>query len=156
LQARSAYYLDQSWEKYHNLHMDEEYTHIEYKEELRENFTKNYLEIKYNAKENEFIEIYFYNSDYGKIKYINGNKEMHTWETEDQAIKNSSLGRHFTQVCLNGVSTDMDTENKIIKENVEYLKTQKIDNATIKIINEAIRLIKKCATQSGGSSFNAG
>jgi hypothetical protein len=122
--------------------MNEEYTHIEFKEELRENFTQNYLEIKYSAKENKFIEIYFYNSDYGKIKFANGKKEVHTWETEDQAINNSALGKHFTQVCLNGVNTNPETETKIIKENIKYLKTQKIDNASVKIIKEAITLVK--------------
>ena len=51
--------------------MEDNIYNIEFKELLRQDYTRNYLEIKYNENINKFIKVYLYNSEFGTIEIIN-------------------------------------------------------------------------------------
>ncbi|MCL2800469.1 MAG: hypothetical protein FWD28_01745 [Treponema sp.] len=116
--------------------------HLEYKELLTPDYTRNYLEIKYNESNKEYIKIYIYNSEYGTIEIVNGKKEMHKWETEDEAKTGSYLNRNYPIIGLNGVSDDSRLEDLIINENLKYINKIKPSKKELEIINNAVKYIK--------------
>ena len=117
-------------------------THLEYKSLLKPDYTENYLEIIYDKDKNLFETIYFYNWEHGTIKLENGKKVMRRWEEESEAQTGSYLKRHYPVICLNGVTYDTDTENKIIEENMKYVKSINTKPEEMEIINNAIILLK--------------
>jgi len=111
------------------------------KELLTQDYTRNYLEIKYNENINKFIKVYLYNSEFGTIEIINNKKEVHKWETEDEAKNGSYLKRNYTIIGLNGITDNKILENKIIDENLKYIKKINIKEKELEIINKAIQYI---------------
>ena len=71
---------------------------LEYKEELRRDFTKNYLKIIYNKKTEIYNKIYLYNYEHGIIEITNGVKTVHRWENEEEAQSHSYLNRRYTEI----------------------------------------------------------
>ena len=121
--------------------MEDNIYNIEYKELLTQDYTRNYLEIKYNENINKFIKVYLYNSEFGTIEIINNKKEVHKWETEDEAKNGSYLKRNYTIIGLNGITDNKILENKIIDENLKYIKKINIKEKELEIINKAIQYI---------------
>ena len=119
--------------------MKDNILHLEYKELLTQDYTRNYLEIIYNEDENKFIKVYFYNSEYGTIEIKNNKKEIHKWETEDEAKSGSYLKRNYPIIGLNGITTDKHLENKIIEENLKYIKKLNVKEKEMEIINKTIQ-----------------
>jgi len=122
--------------------MDQNKFHLEYKEMLKIDYTKNYFEIIFNNCNRIFEYIYLYNFEYGSLKYKNGKKETHKWETEDEAKKESYLNKHYPIICLNGLVNDKETENKIIEENIKYIKTLKLSKNESALINMAVKCLR--------------
>jgi len=116
---------------------------FKYKEALTQDYTRNYLEIEYDELNGNYIKIYFYNSEYGTIEIINNKKEMHKWETEDEAKSGSYLKRNYPIIGLNGVSFDNQLENKIIEENLKYINKININKEELDIINNAVKYLKE-------------
>ena len=115
--------------------------HLEYKQKFKEDYTGNYLEIMYDEDNFKFVKIYFYSSKYGTIEIINNKKEVHRWETEDEAKSGSYLKRNYPIIGLNGMTNNKQLENKIIEENINYLKEINIKEEEIKIVNKAIQYL---------------
>jgi hypothetical protein len=83
------------------LHINEHIV-LKYCEELRTDFTKNYMKVIVNeagALEKVYINTY----ELGTLEYKNGRIEMHRWENENEAQSGSFLSRHYPQRLLNGV-----------------------------------------------------
>jgi len=121
--------------------MEDKIYNIEYKELLTHDYSRNYLEIKYNENINKFIKVYLYNSEFGTIEIMNNKKEVHKWETEDEAKSGSYLKRNYTIIGLNGITDNKILENKIIDENLKYIKRINIKEKEMEIINKAIQYI---------------
>ncbi|QQO10367.1 hypothetical protein [Breznakiella homolactica] len=116
---------------------------LEYKEELRTDFTKNYLKIIYNKKTELFKEIYFYNYEYGIIEVKNGVKTVHRWENEEEAQSHSYLNRRYTVTFLDGKINDIGLEKQIINEILKYLETIFIKKEEKIILNKMLKYIRK-------------
>jgi len=121
---------------------NENILHLEYKESLTPDYARNYLEIIYDETKEIYEKIYFYNSEYGTIQIVNNKKNIHKWETEDQAQKGSYLNRNYPIICLNGVADDIQLENNIIEENLKYIKKLNINEKDFKIIDNAIQYLR--------------
>jgi len=115
--------------------------HLEYKEDLKEDYCKNYFEIFYDENRKIFQKIYLYSSQYGTIELKNGKKEIHKWETEDEAQANSYLNRNYPIICLDGIANDSELEKNIILENMNYIKTLKLKEQEMFVINNAINYL---------------
>ena len=122
--------------------MDQNKAHLEYKEMLRADYARNYIEIIFDKTNKTFDYIYLYNSRYGTIHFENGKKEIHKWETEDEAQTGSFLNKNYQIICLDGITFDKDIEIKIIEENSRYAKTLKLNDDEANIINSAIECLK--------------
>ena len=116
--------------------------YIEYKEELKEDFTKNYIEIEYESDKDKFLNIYFYNYEYGTINIKDGIKVVHRWENDDEAKSHSYLSRRYTVVFLNGIVDDFEIESKIIDAVLEFIKSKSMENGEMEIINRAVEYTK--------------
>jgi hypothetical protein len=116
--------------------------HIEYKEYIKEDYAKNYMEIIYDKINNFFTKIYIYNWEYGIIDVKNNKKEIHKWENEDDAQFGSYLNKHYPIICLNGKTNDPAIEENIINENIKYIKTLNIEKEKMEIINYALKYLK--------------
>ncbi|GHV86628.1 hypothetical protein AGMMS50230_22360 [Spirochaetia bacterium] len=116
--------------------------HLEYSEKLNSAYTKSYIEIIFDEDNKVFEKIYLYSSRYGIIEIINGQKEIHKWETEDEAQSGSYLKKHYPVILLNGNTEDIEIENNIIKENIHYIDTLNLGNDEIRIINMAIEYLR--------------
>ncbi|MDR0321511.1 MAG: hypothetical protein LBI28_08410 [Treponema sp.] len=123
--------------------MNPDKIHLEYKESLTEDYTKNYFEIIYDKNNGAFEYIYLYNSRYGTLEYKDGKKEIHKWETEDEAQDGSYLNKNYPIICLDGVTDDRLLENNIIEANMEYIKTLELQEEETEIINSGIEFLKK-------------
>ena len=103
---------------------------LEFCEELREDFTKNFFKVVFNEAGNcEKIYINCYEA--GTLEYKNGFLEMHRWENEDEAQSGSYLSRHYTQRLLDGVveGTDMKTTMiSIIRSSISKAAIKKEDS----------------------------
>jgi hypothetical protein len=116
--------------------------HLEYKQNLRTDYTGNYIEIIYDKENNIFEKIYLYNFKYGIIEFSKMKKQIHKWETEDDAQSGSYLNRHYPVICLDGIATDKELEDKIVAENMNYIVTLNLEQTKIEIINNAINFLK--------------
>lgn len=75
---------------------------LKYCEELRADFTKNYMKVIVN--ETETIEkVYINTYEMGTLEYKHGRIEMHRWENEDEARDASYWSKRYTQRLLNGI-----------------------------------------------------
>ena len=117
--------------------------HLEYRESLSREYTGNYIEVIFDATNNNFDKIYLYNSEHGTITFEKGKKEIHRWENEDEAQSGSYLAKHYPVICLNGITDGPVTERMIIEENHKYISTLHLDEEKIRIMEEAFRIIKK-------------
>lgn len=115
---------------------------LTYKELLRIDFTKNYLEIEFDEATEQFISIYAYNSSCGTIRVCGGAKEVHRWENEDEAKASSYLNRRYTAVFLDGPAEDPGTEDCIIRHISEYIDAEQIPAPEKTIIEKAFRYLK--------------
>lgn len=121
---------------------------LEYKEELRKDFTKNYLKIIYNPMTGIFSEIYLYNYEHGIIKAANGIKTVHRWENEEEAQSHSYLNRRYTVAFLNNEAADITLEKEIINELLKYLKTISIREEEEKIIHKTVKYIEELSSNT--------
>lgn len=115
---------------------------IEYKESLRSNFTKNYIEIEYDETRKQYVSIYLYNYAHGTISVTGGRKEVHRWESEDEAESVSYISRRYTTVILNGAPDDPETEGHIIQSISDYIDAAPIPPKDREIISGAFDYIK--------------
>jgi hypothetical protein len=123
--------------------MNPDKIHLEYKENLAADYAKNYFEIIYDTHTGVIEYIYLYSYKYGTLKYNNGKKEIHKWETEDEAQGGSYLNKNYPIICLDGVTDDRILENNIIEENINYIKTLKLPENETEIINWGIEILRK-------------
>jgi hypothetical protein len=121
--------------------------HLEYKENIKPDYCKNYFEIYYEDIKNIFKSIYLYNSQYGTIKIENGKKEIHKWETEDEAQAGSYLKRNYPAICLDGITSNPIIENNIIIENMNYIKTLGLTEKELLIIEKAIKYLNEVSSK---------
>jgi|TergutMp193P3_1026864.scaffolds.fasta_scaffold05052_5 hypothetical protein len=117
--------------------------YIEYKEYLKDDYAKNCMEIIYDEINNIFKKIYLYNCDYGTIEAKNSKKEIHIWESEDNAQSGSYLNKHYPVICLNGKVNDPEVEENIIRENLSYIDKLNIEKEKIEIINNAMNYLRR-------------
>ncbi len=113
------------------------------KELLRSDFTKNYLEIDYDEKLKRYNVVYLYNYAHGTISLVDGIKEVHRWESEEEAESASYLSRRYTSVFLDGMVNDSGTEDDIIREVLKYIDKQTISSEEQEIILRALDFIRK-------------
>jgi hypothetical protein len=119
--------------------------HLEYKQNLRTDYTGNYMEIVFDRKNNIFEKKYIYNFKHGIIEFSGNKKQIHKWETEDEAQYGSYLNRHYPLICLDGIADDRELEENIIRENMNYIRTLNLEKSKIEIINTAIDFLKNMA-----------
>ncbi|MDR2471188.1 MAG: hypothetical protein LBD09_03645 [Treponema sp.] len=116
---------------------------MEYKENLKSDYAKNYFEIFYDELRNIFKKVYLYNYQYGTIEIENGKKKIHKWETEDEAQTDSYLNRNYPIICLDGMTNDPVLENNIIAENMKYIHTLELSDHELLIIDKAVKYINE-------------
>ncbi|ULQ59503.1 hypothetical protein K7I13_13680 [Brucepastera parasyntrophica] len=127
--------------------MNEHPETLEYREELKKDFTKNYIRIVYDGKTGVFTEIYLYNYEYGTVTVSGGKKSVHRWEDEDEAKSLSGINRRYTGIFLNGPANDGMTEQKIISAASGFLKAVKPGKSEMEIIRKAIDAIRSAAEE---------
>jgi len=112
---------------------------VKYSENLRDDFVLCCIKIKYINTNLEIIEAYINHYEFGIIKINNGKKEIHKWENEDQSQNSSYLSRRYTVTLLNGITNDIEYENKFIYTVIEFIKNSKLDlkskNVVLQILN---------------------
>ena len=115
---------------------------VKYSENLRDDFVLCCIKIKYINTNLEIIEAYINHYEFGIIKINNWKKEIHKWENEDQSQNSSYLSRRYTVTLLNGITNDIEYENKFIYTVIEFIKNSKLDlkskNVVLQILNNIL------------------
>lgn len=82
---------------------------------LREGFVKSSVSLVYNEKTGSVNEVVLNHYKYGIIVIKDGYKDVHRWESEDEAQKVSYLSRHYPVKLLNGPVKDSAFEESLVK-----------------------------------------
>jgi len=82
---------------------------------LREGFVKTSISLSYNEETGAVDEVTLNHYKYGIIVIKDGYKDVHRWESEDEAQRGSYLSRRYTTILLNGVVDDREFEESLFK-----------------------------------------
>lgn len=82
---------------------------------LREGFVKSAVSVTYDGETGLADEVVLNHYKYGVIVIREGYKDVHRWESEDEAQKGSYLSRRYTAILLNGVVDDTAFEESLFK-----------------------------------------
>lgn len=95
--------------------MDKGSKKIVFEAMLREGFIKSSLSLIYNEETGAVNEVVLNHYKYGIIAIKDGYKDVHRWESEDEAQKHSYLSKHYPTTLLNGPVNDSAFEEALIK-----------------------------------------
>jgi hypothetical protein len=87
---------------------------LKFCQELRSDFTKNFLKVVCSTGKNRYKKIFIHTYEFGTLELKKGIIEMHRWENEDEAQEISYLSRRYTQRILDGVLDDPGVKNAMI------------------------------------------
>ena len=80
---------------------------------LRDGFVKSSVSVTYDRETGAVTEVVLNHYKYGIIVIREGYKDVHRWESEDEAQKGSYLTRRYTTILLNGVVDDSAFEESL-------------------------------------------
>jgi len=115
---------------------------VKYSENLRDDFVLCSIRIKYININLEIMEAYINHYEFGIIEIKDGKKEIHKWENEEQSQNNSYLSRRYTVTLLDGITTDVDFENKFISAVMEFIENSKLDRKSKQNVTQILNKIK--------------
>lgn len=95
---------------------------------LREGFVKSSISISYNEETGAVEEAALNHYKYGIIVIKDGYKDVHRWESEDEAQRGSYLSRRYTTILLNGVVDDREFEESLFKAVFDELVLSESDD----------------------------
>ncbi len=116
---------------------------IKYCEQLRQDFTNNYIRVHCSSSKNEFPEIFINTYQYGTLEYKNGFTEMHRWESEDETQAVSYWSRTYPARIADGVMDDPEMKQHILKSIDESINSKNIDEDDLIIIKNALAFLRK-------------
>ena len=122
--------------------MKEKQVIVKYSENLRDDFVLCSIRIKYININLEIMEAYINHYEFGIIEIKDGKKEIHKWENEEQSQNNSYLSRRYTVTLLDGITTDVDFENKFISAVMEFIENSKLDRKSKQNVTQILNKIK--------------
>ena len=82
---------------------------------LREGFVKSSVYFSSAEETGAVDEVALNHYKYGIIVIKDGYKDVHRWESEDEAQRGSYLSRRYTTILLNGVVDDKEFEESLFK-----------------------------------------
>jgi len=119
---------------------------IKYCEELRADFTKNFIKVIFSETEN-CEKVYINTYELGTLEYKNGCIEMHRWENEDEAQSASYLSRRYTQRLLDGVIEEPDMKAKMIEIIKSSINQADIEAEDRRFFEKALAILDNCTIE---------
>ena len=115
---------------------------LKYCEELRADFTKNFIKAVFNSSE-ECEKIYINTYELGTLEYKNGSIEMHRWENEDEAQSVGYLSRRYTTRLLDGVINGDDIKAGMIDLVKSSMDSSSIEEEDSVLFKKALDILEK-------------
>jgi hypothetical protein len=118
---------------------------------LREGFVKTSISISYNEETGTVHEAVLNHYKYGIIVIKDGYKDVHRWESEDEAQRGSYLSRRYTTILLNGVVDDKEFEESLFKAVFDELVLSDSNNRDmfIDILGQIGKGVKNISVKPG-------
>jgi hypothetical protein len=110
---------------------------LKYCEELKIDFTKNYIKIEFDKSSNKFSKIYINTYKFGILDIKDGLIKISRWETEDET--QSHFGRRGSRLS-NKTIEDPEIKSKIVDEIIQSIKGKNIRKSELKLINMALEI----------------
>jgi hypothetical protein len=117
---------------------------LKYCEELRKDFTKNFLKAVCDSGKRKYKKIFINAYEFGTLESRGKTVEMHRWENEDEAQGISYLSRHYTQRILDGVLDDPGVKQTMINSMRNSLEGKAIDGEHLKVFMGALEYLDSC------------
>jgi hypothetical protein len=115
---------------------------LKYCEELRADFTKNFIKVIFDNTE-KCEKIYINTYELGTLEYKNGSIEMHRWENEDEAQSAGYLSRRYTQRLLDGVINGADIKTGMIMLIKSSISQSTIEPDDFDLFEKALDILEK-------------
>jgi hypothetical protein len=111
---------------------------LHYCEELRRDFTKNYVCTTVDSISKRYTEISISTYEHGTLELKHGALEMHRWEDEEEASAASYLNKRYTARFLDGIVTAPDAKLSILNAIAESIASKTIDDDDRALLKNAL------------------
>jgi hypothetical protein len=139
---------------------------IKYCEELRRDFTKNFIKAIYHTPQADAVsqnllqaetanqnqqkpaKVFINTYEFGTLEYKNGMLDMHRWENEDEAQSVSELSRRYTQRIMDGVIDDPGTKNAMVDALAASMQGKAIGTREQSLLEGALNFVRSLSNTS--------